>query len=232
MLKSAKYLLLGCSVALAASTAAMAGGAEPMPVNPFARTGHDVYAFGGYLFSHSLYSNDTVVGTGGTGVPYRAQDVAPNNFSGLEIGLGKELSRHMALQVAYFHGFKKGRSSTVAGTPGTNHLSFMGMAVDGVYTFNPDCRFQVAGKLGVSVLDVHSETTGYGTGGTAANPAVADVTHVVPTVGLQGEYRITGRYSVLAAAKYAFQSYQARTVQPSPEGNFSFLVGMSYYLHK
>lgn len=222
VLKSKKHLLLGCSMVFAASTAAMAGGAV-MPVNPCAKTGNGVYAFGGYYLSHSFYRDDTL--TSG-GVNYKAANVAPHNLSGVEVGLGKELTRHVALEIAYLHAFAKSRSNTVSGTPGRVKLSGMGVAFDGLYTFNPDSCFQVSAKLGVSVVDSHSEVTGYGLAATA----VTDVTHVNPLIGMKFEYRFNEKYSMYANVKYVIPSYQANT-QPTPDGGLGLGLGVQYYFH-
>src|SRR3990167_3121711 len=108
-----KIILSGSILALSlSSTLALAGGynyeKEDMSgynlqpslkvsdESDYSRTGHELYFFGGYVYTHRFLSDNakTIHNLNGTLISYIPSDAVPAGFNGLQIGVGKAVSTH------------------------------------------------------------------------------------------------------------------------------------------
>lgn len=215
----------------------------------FARTGHDYYVYGGYLYSYhfndknAVTSSETTVGNFGitATVTLSPQAALSDTFNGLEIGFGKQWSRHLDFQIAYIQEFEKikhGTGTVIAGSSAASSLttakiSMKGIGINFLYLLNPDDRFQVGAKLGLRIEHYNETVIATTTPITPPNIPPTNTyelpghntAEIDPAGGLEFVYSITPELAVRLNGVYVWH-----TQSKISSGEVNAFVGLSYIL--
>lgn len=187
----------------------------------YSRNGRDLYLFGGGLFTYRFLSDDSQTVTSPSGSrSYVPKNVMPDDFYGIELGFGKELSRHFDAQVAYLQNFSKTKDSRVSGNTSMT-VKMNGIAADVGYVFNPDSQFQVMAKFGTLLSDFHQSIT---IDNVSYYPTL-DSTKIDPLLGLDFITQFTQRVALRIGVTYAFSTYREAS-----NGQADAFAGLSYIL--
>lgn len=196
----------------------------------FARTGNDYYVYAGYLYSYHFNDKNTLLILGSdlfTQANISPKDNLPNTFNSVEVGFGKQWSKHLDFQIAYVQQFNKSKNSQIAVVasplvPGTATIRKKGLSFDFLYIFNPDDRFQVGAELGVEVMHI-SDTI-------VANSITYQLpddntTEIDPTSGLELVFEMTPSLALRVNGQYAWH-----TQSKVSSGEVNAFVGLSYII--
>lgn len=189
----------------------------------YQRTGHEMYFYTGYEYDYAFLTNSNQTVTNGNlpSISYNASTSNPNSFNGFEIGIGKALSMHTDLQLAYLQFFTSSNASTINGQSSTVYQKIQGLKGDVAIIINPQDAFQVGVSLGARLYQYYQTST---IGGTNYYPQ-NDSTVVNPDAGLQLAYHFTNNFSALVNTDYTFNPNSQIS-----DGDLTVLVGMGYTL--
>lgn len=188
----------------------------------FTRDGNAFYFFGGYLYTDRLLkSSQLSISNSQSTQTYAPKSVLPSTFNGLQIGAGKEWSRHVDFQLSYFQHFIAKKSSTFNGLPFSTSVKFNGILADVGYIFNPDDQFQVMAKVGAVVGEFYNTFVVSG----ASYFITDDETKIDPAAGVEFLFQFTKHVGFRVSTMYI-----ANTQTSLSNGEINALAALSYTL--
>lgn len=198
------------------------GGKSTDHNDDYQRTGREFYVYGGYRYTHTFLTNTQQTASNSTSsVGYIPNSALPDNFNGLEIGIGKAMGYFVDLQLAYLQQLTSSTNSTINNSASTIYTKMQGVKGDAVFIINPDDPFQVDVALGATVANYDQSITV----GTAAFYPSYNTTQINPNAGLEFVYNITNHFAVRADTDYTFSLNNRAS-----DGDFGAMIGMSYTL--
>ena len=192
----------------------------------FSRNGKAVYFFGGYVYTERFLKNtskDIYNPIDNTTYSYSPKSLFSSSFSGLNIGVGKEVSRYIDFEASYIQQFEQSKSGTTISPAASTSttVKMNGMLGDMGIVFNPDDRFQVIGKLGVLLAQ-------FTTTASIANSAsftFSDNTKVDPAAGLEFLMQFNRHIGMRLDTLYV-----ADTQSSNSNGEIDAILGLNYIL--
>lgn len=188
----------------------------------YARDGKSVYLYGGYLYMDRFLTTNSQSATNGSStITYSPKTSVPDVFSGFEVGFGKELTRHIDLQMGYLQTLKQTRHSTIGSSASSISARMNGVQAAIGYVFNPDDEFQVMAKLGALVYETNETIL---VGSTSYTPDASSV-KINPTAGVEALFQVTKKVAVRVSVTGAVSTYSSAT-----RGELYAMGGLSYIL--
>jgi len=194
----------------------------------FARDGKSYYAYAGYVFSYHF--NDKFITFDDALTEFTialdGKKALPDQFHGIEVGMGKQLSKHFDLRASYIQQFIEKRNGTISqegvNVASLSKVSMKGMSVNLLYFFNTIARFQFGAEIGASIMHVSDivETSGF-----TYNLPDNNTTEVDPNLGLELVVHFTPSIALRLNEKYIWHSGSEVS-----SGELNTLVGLSYAL--
>lgn len=188
------------------------------------RDGHSVYFFGGYVYADRFLDSGTKTIYDpilNTAYSYTPKNFLPNTFNGLEIGMGKELTRYINVEMAYIQQFVANKSGRVSNTPYTTSVKMNGFLADAGFVFNPDDAFQVMAKVGAQL----SQFTNSATINNSASFTFNNTTKVEPALGMEFLWQFNHSLGLRIDMMYV-----ADTQSTNSSGEANALLGLNYTL--
>lgn len=189
----------------------------------YSRTGHELYFFGGYVYTHRFLSDNakTIHNATGALTTYVPSTAVPNTFNGLQIGFGKAVSTHFDIQASYIQNFESDKSSSKSGTNIIFKVKANSLLGDVAYIFNPYDQFQVSLQVGAMLMQTTNTIDVNGVQYYTANPSTS--TKIDPTLGLAFLMQFTRNMGMRMGLLYA-----AETQSTNSHGQADALVSLSY----
>lgn len=187
----------------------------------YARTGHSVYFYGGYLYTERFLSGKAQT-LGQTSTMYVPRIAFPSSFSGFEFGVGKEFSRHVEIQLAYLQTFKEKKSSLYSGAQYNVSSRLNAMLADVGFVINPDDQFQVVTRVGAMVREFYDTVA---VGGVPVSGFSTNQTKIEPVAGVDLICHFSRHIAIQAGALYVADSHSNFS-----HGEINGLAGLSYTL--
>lgn len=187
----------------------------------YSRSGHELYFFGGYAYTHRFLRDEakTINNlTGGT-TTYVPSKAVPSSFNGLQLGVGKALSTHFDLQVSYTQDFEAEKSSSNGGTNFLYKVKANNLLGDVAYIFNPYDQFQVLLQVGAML----TQATNTISVNNAPYYTVSDSTKIDPTLGLEFLMQFTKNMGMRMSTLYV-----AETQGTNSNGQLAAIASLSY----
>lgn len=191
---------------------------------PDSRDGDSVYFFGGYVYTDRFLAtgNKTMVDSiNGFRFPYTPKTIFPAAFHGLEIGIGKELTRYINIEIAYNQQFVEKKSGSVNGVPFSTSVKMNGLLTDIGFVFNPDDAFQLMAKLGIQL----SQFTNSLSFATFPADTFNDSTKLDPAIGLELLWQFNPAVGLRIDTMYV-----AETQGANSSGEANIMAGLNYTL--
>ena len=186
----------------------------------FSRSGNAVYAYGGFLYNHLfLTSNLRTLNNAATTVNYNPDAILPSGFMGLGLGLGKQMSHHVDMQLEYQQFFSEDKTATTGGSTYKTLTKITGFLADAGYVFNPDDQFQVMAKFGAEIAEYNSSFTV----NNAEYYPTGDNTQINPAAGADLLIQFTRHIGMRVSALYTMDVQNVNS-----HGNVSALAGFNY----
>lgn len=186
----------------------------------YARNGHAVYLYGGYLFTHRFLSSTSQTFTSPSGdISYIPKNALPANYNGVEVGFGKEWTRYLDLQLAYLQSFQETKTHTAGSNSFNVQEKMNGFLADINWVMNPDDQFQVSVKLGAALTEFKNSTSI----NNSSYYTVSDNTKVDPAVGMDFLFEFTKHFGMRVGTLYI-----ADTQQGNSNGEVQALAGLNY----
>lgn len=186
----------------------------------FSRSGHAVYAFGGYVYTHRFLSGQQNYLFGPPNpLSYTPSAIFPPDFNGVEIGVGKEWSRHVDFQLAYIQYFRERKYRTIDGVSFYVSQKMNGLLGDVAYIFNPDDQFQISAKAGAMLSEFHTNATANG----SLYVPRDDSTKVDPAAGLEFLFQFNRNVGMRVSAMYVAETQTSLT-----HGQIDLMAGFSF----
>lgn len=188
----------------------------------YARNGKAFYILGGFLYTMRFLRNLTETATSSSSsVSYSPKNAVPKDFYGFEIGFGKELNRHVDVQVAYLQNLRKTRHSTINGSPASVSGKMYGAQGLIGYMINPNDRFQVMPTVGALLYEITQRMT---VGGVSYSISGSRM-RFNPAAGVEFAIFCTKRFAFRLSALYAANTYHSAS-----RGELNVMGGISYTL--
>ena len=192
----------------------------------YSRDGHAVYFFGGYVRTYRFLKNENKIihdPIKDASYSYTPKNFLPSSFNGLEVGVGKEVTRNINFEAAYMQQFEAKKSGTTGGnnTAFSTAVKMNGVLGDVGYVFNPDDMFQVMAKLGVMLAQFTTSATIAGSSSFTFN----DSTKVDPALGMEFLFQFSKNFGLRMDGMYVADSQSTNT-----NGEVNALVGLNYTL--
>lgn len=188
------------------------------------RDGHAVYFFGGYMYTERFLhsSTQTVYNPlNDTTYAYTPKSVFPSSYSGLELGIGKQLTRFINVEMAYNQQFVAKKTGTVFGVPFSTSVKMNGVLADVGFVFDPDSVFQVMAKLGVQLSQFNDSASFSNQPSFTLN----DSTKVDPAAGVEFLFQFNRHFGLRVDTMYV-----AETQSSNSNGEANILAGLNYTL--
>lgn len=187
----------------------------------YSRDGHAIYVFGGYALSHRFLSDShkTIYTLTGASTHYIPSKAVPDALHGLQIGVGKELSRSFDFQASYIQFFSKEKTSHFNGSDYRFLVKSNGILGDVAYVFNPYDQFQILFQVGAMLL----QTTNSISVGTTSYFTNSDSTKIDPAGGLEFLFQFTKHLGVRTSMLYV-----AETQGTNSHGEVDGLMSLNY----
>jgi hypothetical protein len=185
------------------------------------RTGHELYFFGGYVYTHRFLSDNakTIHNLNGTLGSYIPSDAVPANFNGLQIGMGKALSTHFDFQASYIQDFEADKTSNNGGNSYLYKVKANSLLGDVAYIFNPYDQFQVLLQVGAMLTQITNTISV----NSAPYYTVSDSTKIDPAAGLEFLMKFTQNLGVRMGALYV-----AETQGTNSHGQLDGILSLNY----
>lgn len=205
----------------------------------YARTGHDYYIYGGYVFSYHFNDKTTITSsenlTTGDFLTISPKTALPDTFHAIEIGFGKQWGQHLDFQIAYLQQFEKTKTATgsLSSLPGSPvptsaQISSKGIGINFVFLINPNDPFQVGASFGAHVEHYTQTVTATNTASNITATYILpddNTTEIDPTAGLQLIYSFTPEFAIRLHGTYIWH-----TQSKISSGEINAFVGFSYIL--
>lgn len=189
----------------------------------YMRNGHDLYLFGGYVYTRPLLSDSvrTIADPSSSGdtISYKPSKIVPDSFNGLDIGLGKEVSRHFDLQASYLQYFESKKTSVLDGSNLHYKIKTNAVMGDLAYVINPSSRFQVLCQMGAMLKQTSSMVSGDG----SSYYTVSNNTNVDPMLGMEFLMQFTKSIGLRMGVSYVLQMQDDNS-----HGNLNGLLALNY----
>lgn len=188
----------------------------------YARDGKSVYLYGGALYMHRfLTTNNQSATSGSSTISYSPKTSIPDGLIGFTVGFGKELTRHIDLQLGYLQTLKKTRKSTIGSSASSISARMNGVQAAVGYVFNPDDEFQIMAKLGALIYETQETIL---VGSTSYTPDASSV-KINPTAGVEALFQVTKKVAIRVNATYAASTYSS-----AAHGELYAMGGLSYVI--
>lgn len=190
----------------------------------YSRDGTAVYFFGGYVYTARFLKSSTQTifdPINEVSYPYTPKAIFPNTFHGLEIGMGKELTRYINVEMAYLQQFVQKKSGTVFGNSFSTSVKMNGFLADAGFVFNPDDMFQFIAKLGVQLSQFTNSTSING----ASSFTFSNSTKVDPALGLELLCQFNKNVGLRIDAMYVADMQSSNS-----SGEANIMAGLNYTL--
>lgn len=202
--------------------------AENSPEVQYAHTKNRFYFYAGYVYTYRFLNGVTQSVVSIQPSPVTAtypvnKNNTPSSFHGMTVGIGKALSDHVDVQVAYLQDFKEKKQFTAAdsggiGSSGRNEISMKGFLADVLYIFNPHSRMRVGIKGGVTVADFDEKIVTP----TASWRPLDNTTEVNPNMGLDLVLQMAKHVALRVDGLYTFSAYRNFY-----DGDIAVMAGLS-----
>ncbi|PIZ03957.1 MAG: hypothetical protein COY58_06325 [Gammaproteobacteria bacterium CG_4_10_14_0_8_um_filter_38_16] len=187
----------------------------------YSRNGTSFYFYTGYLYTHRFLNNKQQTAnakTGGSTISYSAKNTIPDSYHGFEIGFGKELTRHIDMQMGYLQNLRQTRNATIGGAASKISGKMNGVQALVGYVINPDDQFQVMPIAGALIYEFNESIT---VGSVDYSPANSPV-RINPQAGLELIFQFNKRVAFRLSGLYAFNTYNSAS-----SGELNVLGGLS-----
>ena len=188
------------------------------------RDGNAVYFFGGYVYTNRFLDSGTKTifdPINNITYPYTPKTLFPNVYNGLEIGIGKELTRYINVEMAYNQQFVAKKTGTAFGNSYSTSVKMNGVLLDAGFVFNPDDPFQVMGKLGVQLSQFNNSVSI----NNSSSFTFSDSTKIDPALGLEFLYQFNRNVGLRLDTMYV-----ANTQSSNSSGEANIMLGLNYTL--
>lgn len=187
----------------------------------YSRDGHAVYLFGGYAFSQRFLSDShkTIYTLTGASTHYIPSKAVPEGLHGLQVGVGKELSRRVDFQASYIQFFSDEKTSSFNGSTYRYKVKSNGVLGDIAYIFNPYDQFQILFQAGAMLLQTTNSISVGGVSYFTNN----DSTKIDPAAGLEFLIQFTKHLGVRTSMLYVMESQSTNS-----HGEIMGLAALNY----
>ena len=188
----------------------------------FSRNGRAVYFDINYLYTIRLLSStpQSIV-SGSSTLTYVPKNVFPSNFHGFLVGVGKEWSRRIDLQLAFLQSFRESKTSVSNKINYTVSTKRNGLLADIAFVCNPDDQFQVLLKGGALLEETYDNITA----SNATYYPVRDDTRIDPALGLEFLFQFSKHFGLRLNTVYVADAQSSNS-----HGEINAYGGLSYAL--
>ena len=190
----------------------------------YARNGHAVYFYGGYLYTYRFLnsSNQTLIGPGGVTINYTPKNLYPSSFpAGFEFGVGKEWNKYIDLQLAYLQELQQTKSGSVGGYAFSTQTEVNNLLAAVNVVINPDDMFQASVKVGAMASQFQNKVSIQGSSYYSLNNS----TKIDPAIGMDFLAQFTKHVGLRFGTLYI-----ADIGSSNSSGEINAFLGLNYVL--
>lgn len=201
----------------------------------YANNPGDFYFFTGYAYTHLFLNHHSVPMVSISSPSFSADPIAnqtfANSFHGILVGAGIVLAKYLEMQLWYDHDFIQKRNTTIRISTQSNQfraqssLSIQSLFLEGYVPFNPDSRYEVGMKVGISLSNYKAEVLIPSNG--AIFKPLSDTTEINPNIGMTFTFKIMSQLSASLEGLYTPSFYHRYN-----DGNVKVLLTASYWVRR